>query len=804
VNPRSKAYFLFLALALPICSVAQEISIRDQRTNEPLPWVTITGNTPDAFAITKEDGSVNLSIFNGAEKLLLRSVSHQTRTIMQIDTLKTGDILYLKSALISLENVVVSATRWRQTSSNVASKITTISAKEIGLIQPQTAADLLSASGSVFVQKSQQGGGSPMIRGFATNRLIYTVDGVRMNNAIFRGGNIQNVINLDPFATESAEILFGPGSVIYGSDAIGGVMSFQTLKLRLSRSEVLEVSGKVNTRYSSANQEKTGHVDVMLSKEKWASITSLSRWDYNHLRQGSNGPDDYLKTVYVESRGAMDVVIQQEDELLQIPSAYAQSNFMQKIRYAPSKQWNLEYGYHYSKTSPYGRYDRQSRVRNGLPRYGEWDYGPQSWQMHLLKIDNKGPTVIYDQLTTRMAFQRFGESRITRNLNSPERTTRVENVDAYSVNIDLVKKITKKGQLYYGAEWVTNLVKSTGSSIDLNTEQTLFAQPRYPDANWHSGAIYANTELYIRPKLTLTSGLRVNQFSVKTAFDPSEFQIPLEDIRNTDIALTGAIGMVYRASDSWTISSSAGTAFRSPNVDDIGKIFDSEPGSVTVPNSTLSAEYAYNVDLSTAKILFEKIKLEATGYYTLLDHAMVRRNARFNGQDSILYDGTLSQVQSIQNAAQARVFGAQMSIELFLTDYLRIRSDYNAQIGEEELDDGTVSPARHAAPAFGQSSVRFNKKSITIQLYAVYQGRKTASDLPFEERQKDEIYAKDRSGRNYVPSWYTINLKAGYIINKALQLNLGLENITDQRYRPFASGISGAGRNAILALQWSF
>ena len=117
------------------------------------------------------------------------------------------------------------------------------------LHNPQTAADLLSVSGEVFIQKSQQGGGSPMIRGLATNRLLYTVDGVRMNTAIFRGGNIQNVISLDPLAMENVEVLFGPGAVIYGSDAIGGVMGFQTLIPELSSNKDEFVTG---TRYDAS------------------------------------------------------------------------------------------------------------------------------------------------------------------------------------------------------------------------------------------------------------------------------------------------------------------------------------------------------------------------------------------------------------------------------------------------------------------------------------------------------------------------------------------------------------------------
>ena len=81
------------------------------------------------------------------------------------------------------------------------------------LRNPQTAADLLAQTGAVFIQKSQLGGGSPMIRGFATNRVLLVVDGVRMNNAIYRSGNLQNIISIDPLSIETAEVIFGPGSI---------------------------------------------------------------------------------------------------------------------------------------------------------------------------------------------------------------------------------------------------------------------------------------------------------------------------------------------------------------------------------------------------------------------------------------------------------------------------------------------------------------------------------------------------------------------------------------------------------------
>ena len=136
-----------------------------------------------------------------------------------------------------LNEIVVSASRWCQHSQARPVKVTRLSFDEANAFNPQTAADVLGLTGEVFIQKSQYGGGSPMIRGFATNRLLYSIDGVRMNTAIFRSGNIQNVISLDPFAIAGSEVLFGPGAVGYGSDAIGGVMAFSTLEPRLSGGE---------------------------------------------------------------------------------------------------------------------------------------------------------------------------------------------------------------------------------------------------------------------------------------------------------------------------------------------------------------------------------------------------------------------------------------------------------------------------------------------------------------------------------------------------------------------------------------
>jgi hemoglobin/transferrin/lactoferrin receptor protein len=801
-----KILLLWVMVALCLWAQAQTVTLRDKESGRPLEGATLISDNPRAFTTTNAAGKADISAFAGSKKIQIQFMGYKTLTTTY-DNLQQADfVAELEPARFNLDEIVVAGTRWRQAALEQPAKIATITPQEEALQNPQTAADLLGISGKVFIQKSQQAGGSPMIRGFATNRLIYSVDGVRMNTAIFRSGNIQNVINLDPFAIENTEVLFGPGSVIYGSDAIGGVMSFQTLTPQLSHSDEPLVTGKAVMRTSSANKEKTGHFDVGIGWKKWALVTSFSSWDFDHLKQGSKGPADYIKSIFPQRIDSVDRVVTQTDPLLQIPSAYSQINLMQKVRFQPNAQWNIQYGFHFSETSTYGRYDRHNRFRNGTIRYAEWDYGPQRWMMNNLSISHGAQNALYDQLSLRLAYQQFEESRIERTLNRNNRSTNIEEVEAYSVNLDLIKTIGTRRTFYYGVEYVTNDVTSTGIATNIKTGISQTGPARYPNSTWRSIAAYFNNVIDLSEKLTLQTGLRYNHFKLDADFtnNLAFYPFPFTTAQINNGALTASLGTVYRPDDKTVLRASIGTAFRAPNVDDIGKVFDSEPGAVTVPNPNLKAEYAGNIDVGLARLLGEVARIELTGYYTELQNALVRRNFQLNGQDPIVYEGVPSRVQAIQNAAVAKVYGVQASVEVKLPAGFFISSDLNYQKGEEELDDGTTSPSRHAAPLFGVTRVRYQKNNITLEWNVVYQGQRSFAQMPEEEKAKTEIYAKDANGNNYSPSWYTLNVKAVYQLNEVLSVSSGVENLTDQRYRPYSSGISGPGRNFVIALRARF
>ncbi|GAL70220.1 TonB-dependent receptor plug domain-containing protein [Jejuia pallidilutea] len=258
-----------------------------------------------------------------------------------------------------------------------------------------------------------------MIRGFSTNRLLITVDGVRMNNAIFRGGNVHNVIAVDPFSIQSTEVTLGSGSVIYGSDAIGGVMSFYTKNPELSYTDTLLVKANTIVRYASASDEKTGHLNLNLGYKKWGFLTSASYNNFNDLEMGMHGPNDYLRPEFVITNNGNDAIVSNPNSRVQKFSGYNQLNLTQKVRFEPYKNLSFDLGLHYSKSSNIPRYDRLIRYRGDDLRSAEWYYGPQKWFMSNLQVTRlSSRSNLYDKVKATLAYQNFQESRIDRDYQS--------------------------------------------------------------------------------------------------------------------------------------------------------------------------------------------------------------------------------------------------------------------------------------------------------------------------------------------------------------------------------------------------
>ena len=793
-----KTLLAFICLIIGILTSAQ--TILDKESKQPVSDAEVrVGN---ASAITDENGNFSLAITEEDEIFITAENYPQVKTSLKY--FENG-VFYISSHFVELENIVITPNRWGNQPSNSANKVISISPQEIELQNPQTVADLLKEKTEVFIQKSQLGGGSPMIRGFSTNRVLISVDGVRMNNAIFRSGNLQNVIALDANALQSVEVMLGPSSLMYGSDAIGGVMSFYTLTPKFSTQDKIRADGSLMTRYSTANNEKTTHAHLNLAGRKFSSLTSFTFSDFDDLKMGKHGPEEYLRNQYVIRENGEDMQLDNEDPRKQVGSGYEQYNVMQKFRYMSNSSWDLNYGFHYSTTSDVPRYDRLIRYRDETLRSAEWYYGPQTWMMNHFSVEHKSQKGFYNDVKLNLAHQFFEESRHDRNFGNEERTDQTEKVNVYSANLDFLKYINSKNTLYYGIETLFNKVNSTGkitNIVDGNQEEF---SSRYPDdATWNSYAAYISYEFKPIEKITIQGGLRYNHISSLSKFNSQFYDFPFSEAKIETGALTGNIGVNYHPTQKTELRVLFSTGFRAPNIDDIGKIFESEPGAVVVPNPDLEHEYAYNGEVGMSQKIGNFAKLDVSAFYTDLKNALVRRDFNLNGQDSIIYAGEMSRVQAIQNAAKAYAYGVEASLELYFTQKLMMKNSVNYQKGKEELDNGDEAPLRHIAPLLVRSGITYQTKKFRTELYMIYNGEISNADLAPSEQEKDYMYAVDENGNPYAPSWYTLNLKGIYDLNSNLSLSAGWENITNQRYRPYSSGIVAAGSNLILAARFNF
>ncbi|MCK5443476.1 MAG: TonB-dependent receptor [Maribacter sp.] len=785
---------------------AQEMTILDFDSKEPIVNVAVFNNDRTKTTITDFNGKCDLSIFSKNERITLKHISYEIYKTSLSQVLRNGAKALLILRPEQLDEVVMSISKWEQQKKDIPNKIVSLNARSIAFTNPQTSADLLQNSGKVFVQKSQMGGGSPMIRGFATNRLLLTVDGVRMNNAIFRGGNIQNIISIDPFTIRSTEVIFGPGSVIYGSDALGGVMNFYTKNPSLAAIESLSLSGDVNYRFASANSENTIHFDFNLGKKKWAFLTSATYNSFNDLKMGSYGPDSYLRNEYVSTINGIDVLVENNNPRKQISTGYDQINLMQKIIHKPNNNWDFNLGIYYSETSDYPRYDRLIRPSSdGGLRSAEWYYGPQKWFMGNAQVNKKGKGKFYDGLKITAAYQHFEESRKERGFQDPILYSTKEMVDAISTNVDFENKKIGDLRLYYGGEYIFNRVNSLGIQKDATTDVQINSASRYPDgSSWQTIAGYLNGEYKAKPNFALLSGLRYSHVWIDALFDKAFYPFPFDEADLSTGALTGSLGFSWFPRENLQITFNGSTGFRAPNIDDVGKIFDSEPGSVVVPNPNLEPEYAYNIELGIQKNYNDKLVFKGAAFYTYLVDALVRRDYLFNGESQIIYNGVLSNVQAVQNAAKAYVYGFEFGLEAFLTDNLLLSANLTLTEGVEEEADGTDSPARHVAPTFGDVHLVWKNQSFKTDLFLNYNGEIANQDLATSEKNKDYIYASDSNGLPYSPSWYTLNLRSQYSISNAIKVTLSFENITNQLYRTYSSGISAPGSNLILGVGYGF
>jgi len=804
-----KILLSIILLCASMVVMAQQVRVVSKTDLQPVSNCLITNQDKSISTKTNNEGVADISKFNSQDKLQFLHISFVPVYFEKVKLTAATNEIKLELALINLKEVVFSANKVEEKYSDLAMKIDILQARQIQFSNSQTAADLLQQSGKVFVQQSQLGGGSPVIRGMESNRVLIVVDGIRMNNAVYRAGHLQNVITIDPNSLSRVEVVHGPGSVIYGSDAMGGVMHFYTRNPVLSETKKLFTAGNAMMRYSSAANEFSQSYILNIGGKKLAALVGGSTKRIGDLREGSNRDSKYGDwgkcLYYAEQKNGVDVMTLNSNPLIQKNSGYSQYDLFSKILYKPTDRYNLTLNMQFSNSSNIPRYDRLTEMSAGKLKYAEWFYGPQTRGLISVKNEWTAATKMYDNAQIIAAYQYISEDRISRSFGKTKTKSQEETIQVVSLNADFLKNLPHKNELRYGFDANLNLVDSKAYNTSITNGQVTYdAASRYPDGGDQMNTLsaYASNNWEVSEKLIFSQGLRLSRISLDAEYSPKMMNIikfPIDSkIAQDNTAFNGSLGLVFLPKNNWRLALNLSSGFRAPNIDDISKINDSNSTDklLIVPNADLKPEYAYNSEFTIGKTISDVFQLELTGFYTLLKNAFVARPFKYNEKDSIVFDGKLSAVQALQNTSQAYILGFEGNMTAKLTSWLSINTSLTYTYGKVKTENVSLD---HIPPVFGLTSVKVEVSKFSGEFFARYNGWKHITDYS-PSGEDNQTYATVDG----MPSWYTLNLRAGYQFSRYLSLQSGVENILDRHYRNFASGISAPGRNVFVTLRASF
>lgn len=729
-----------------------------------------------------------------------------------------------------LSEIVVSGNKFAEKKKNIVQKIDIISSSYIKKANAQNMGDLLMSTGNVFVQKSQQGGSSPVIRGFEASRVLFVVDGVRMNNLIYRSGHLQNIITVDQNILESVELLQGPSSTLFGSDALGGAVHMISKQPVLSKeNKKTKISSNVFTRYSSANAENTIHADASIGWKKFGLLTSITSSEFGDSKIGKRDRKGFegfgTRPYYIQPfKGTTgDAIVKNSNDRVQKFSGYKQIDLTQKFLYKPNANISHGLNIQYSNSSDVPRYDRLQDTRAGVLRFASWYYGPQKRSLFAYNFSANNRTGFFNEYNATLSYQSIEESRITREYKRYDQfDKRVEQVGVGGLTIDARKKI-KQDEITAGIDIQLNDLLSTASRKNLLTNAIAPLDSRYPDGKnkMNNFAVYTqHIHKFKGQKWILNEGLRIQYIALKSNIINNSFlSLPVTNFVQKNTAITGNIGLVYMPSTSTRIKFGYASGFRAPNIDDLAKIFESSTAAkqVVVPNANLKPEFTHGFDAELVKALGKAVEFEVGVFYTDFTNAIIKAPFRVNGKDSINYNGVQSQVLASQNINQAYILGGNIRLSVkagknwkfnstfnftkgrFRTDVTKTSLVYQLQSnGNYALVQSKVStkPLDHIPPAFGKMSIGYDNQKLYAELTMLFNGWKKLDQ--FNADGEDNAQYATAKG---TPSWQTLNLKTGIQMNKRLGLHAGIENIFDLNYRYFASGFSAPGRNWIISLK---
>ncbi|HET6558207.1 MAG TPA: TonB-dependent receptor [Prolixibacteraceae bacterium] len=677
-------------------------------------------------------------------------ITHSNKPILLTFLLFCGLIVKGQTdtmTVIPLQEVIITSQREAQSPLLIPYSVSSMGRWAMEEYSLRTAPEALTGVNGVFVQKTNHGGGSPFLRGLTGNQTLLVVDGIRLNNSIYRYGPNQYMNTLDPFSVQKMEVAKGTGSVQYGTDAMGGVIQVFTKEPEFQQRET-SIHAKALARYMSGDMEKSGRGELEVRSSKVAALLGATRRSFGDLIGG-------------------------RETGRQSPSGYDEQAFDAKVmaQLKPAVLLTLA-----------SQMNRQEHVplyhKIVLENYLQNEFNPQQRMLSYARLKIKGHHRLLNSLKLTASWQNSEEGRLSRRNESSVLVREKDKVNTLGFTMEVSSKPFNAWTATSGVEVYHDRVGSTRSEHTVgSTSPVTEKRGLYPDQS-----TYGNYSLFTLHRLSagkwiLDGGIRLNSFMISIS-DPT-----VGDVKITPEAFVFNTSLMYNLDAFHRVYGALSSGFRAPNIDDMGTIgivdFRYEqPAYDLKPEQSLNYELGY-------KFTTGSLQGTLSAYHMNLRQLITRV-----AEEGQFIDGY--QVYRKENVEKAAIKGFEAMINWKLISSLELNSGISYTYGQNKTKG---EPLRRIPPLNARTAgtYRYGKVYATAELLV------TAKQDRLAQGDKSD----NRIPQGGTPGWQVVNLYAGIHLSP-FKLTAGIQNLGDEDYRTHGSGINGVGRSGFISVEFSF
>ncbi|QRO02149.1 TonB-dependent receptor [Archangium violaceum] len=659
--------------------------------------------------------------------------------------------------------------------SRVGSEVT---AEELSRRPARSTPEALLEEEGIFVQRTNHAGGHPIIRGLLGHQVLIMVDGVRLNNAVTRSGPNQYLNTVDPFLVDRLEVVRGPSSVLYGSDALGGVVNVLTLTPRFASEGERRFPASIRAQAGSADLSLQGSLRLGVELPDTAALGVVTGRDFNDLRGGAAiGVQRY--TGYTEYDAAVKV----------------------RQRLAPGAILLVQY-----QAARQGDAPRTDRSVPGDFRV--FSLQERDFLHGQLTVSGAGP---FHRIRVDASALRQGE-RTDRFRVSRDRIEREDsNVWTFGLRAEGERGLAWNGaSLRVGADVFHDKVTGGASRgailvpVDFSPRPELARYPGSPTSL--AAGLFGLFQMDLGTDATGHVGARAQLNRIHLPEDDRlALQFPGSPVLTASnaqaLGVAGELGFQQRVSEDLTLFTNLGTGFRAPNVDDYLRLGAEGPGYV-LPSRELSPEYSYTAEVGGRFQRGEVARVQAVYAYTYIDGLVTAVPGALNGEthtpDGLAYlvrtNADHAQVHAVELSGQVRpVRSVTLLARAAWVLSSQKRLDPLRPEAPAETESYSKSPPLNGLVRATWEPVDFAFVEGVLQ-WAAKQERLSAAD------REDIRICPESPDCQGTPGWAAVHLRAGASW-RWFTATLELRNLTDASYRAHASGVDAPGRSVTLALE---